>query len=132
MAKILSFTGGHDIHIYAGCVYDPASGMYKGGVRVATVPFGGRRLTATTNVEPMEPLDIDGVKVPLAVSVPDSINPMPSPEECDYFVVSGFYAHIAQLMGCDTSRMLTVRGKVIDENGRIIGCTGFSTVGPKP
>ncbi len=115
----------HAVCVYAGSLYDPASGCSIGGTEILRIPPSGFVATAKSSIFSLSPITIDGVDVPsckrefAAVSqLPESDNPN------TLYVVSSVYAQAAAELGMDTSRMITPYGTV-KVNGRIVGCTGL-------
>ena len=121
--KIKSYVGGHDIDIYKDCIYDPKIRKYRGGEKVATIPYGGRMLSACTAPQmELEPIQMDGGSIPVhSALVFEQVDPLPEPEECDLCVVSAMYVNACKALGIETSRLLTVGGTGVDEAGKVIG-----------
>lgn len=121
--KIKSYVGGHDIDIYVGAVYDPKIRKYRGGEKVATIPYGGRMLSARTAPQmELEPIQMDGANIPVhSALIFEQVDPLPVREECDLCVVSAMYANACKALGMETSRLLTVGGTVVDDAGKVIG-----------
>lgn len=121
--KIKSFVSGHPIVIYRDAVFDPSIRRYRGGVPVITISAAGRMLSARSCPQKeLSSLWVEGEEIPLR-SAPEweSADPIPSPDECDYAVVSAMYVTACKALGWDTSRLLTVGGTVVDESGKVIG-----------
>lgn len=124
--RIMSFVGNHDVNVIEGATFDPAVRKYTGGHVVATIPFAGRMLSAKARQEDAEPVMFNGVAIPTKTKqVWESVDPLPSLEECDLCIVSAMYVAACKELGMDTSRLLTMGGTVID--GReIVGTIGFN------
>lgn len=122
-ANIRAYVGGHDITVFAGAQYDPATRKYKGGTPIAVIPYSGRMLTAYPKPRrALPPLDWNGAVVPLYAEAQwEAVDPLPGLDECDYAIVSTLYAAACRSLGLDTSRLLTVGGAVADPEGRTIG-----------
>lgn len=120
--KIRSYVGGHEVVVIAGAHYDAASRKYRGGTVVARIPFGGRMLSAHSTQPELPDLPYEGASLPRR-SAPqwESVDPLPSPEECDYAIVSTQYVAACHALGQDTSRLLTSGPAVVDDDGRLIG-----------
>lgn len=125
--KILSYIGGHSVNVYANCEFDPSVRKYRGGQVVATIPFSGKMLSAKARQEEAEPVTINGVEIPTQTpQIWDSVDPIPDESEADYCIVSAMYASACKALGMNTSRLLTMGGTVVDENGRVCGTIGFN------
>ena len=130
--KVVSYVGGHNVVVYKDAVYDPSIRKYRGGTPAAIVPYSGRMLSAAVKPAREEMLQLNGVEVPVhGVSEWDRalVDPLPAPEECDFALVSAMYAVACRELGLDTSRLLTIGGVVVDDDGRTIGCVWLNRVG---
>ena len=125
--KIMSFVGGHEVKIFAGSTFDPAIRKFRGGKVVLTIPFAGRMLSAKAAQEPDNPVVIDGVEIPTMTPPKwESVDPIPPVEEAEFCIVSAMFATAAKELGLDTSRLLTLRDMVVDDEGRVCGALGFN------
>ena len=125
--RILSFVGGHPVNVISGAVFDPAVRKYRGGEKVCEIPFSGRMLSAKVSQTEAEPVVIDGISIPtMTPQVFADVDPIPSADECDFCIVSAMYVAACKSLGIDTSRLLTMGGTVVDDDGRVIGVVGFN------
>lgn len=125
--KIMSFVGGHSVSVFEGATFDPSVRKYKGGKKVAEIPFSGRMLNARARQESADPVEFEGVSIPtMTPQIWDSVDPIPSTEECDFCIVSAMYASACKALGMDTSRLLTMGGTVVGDDGKILGTVGFN------
>lgn len=128
--KVVSYVGGHDVVVYKNAVYDPSIRKYRGGTPAAVIPYSGRMLSAAVKPAREEMLQLNGVDVPVHMASEwNSVDPLPAPEECDFALVSAMYAVACREFGLDTSRLLTIGGVVVDDDGRTIGCVWLNRVG---
>lgn len=119
---IKSFVGGHSLRIYADCAYDESIRKNRGGRLVAEIPYSGRMLSAKVRQDNAEPINYNGVLIPVKTpQIFDSVDPIPDEDECDYCIVSAMYVAACKSLGIDTSRLLTIGEPVADENGMVIG-----------
>lgn len=124
---IKSFVGGHSVKVFRGCEYDDSSRKYRGGELIAEIPYSGRMLSATIRQSSAEPIDYLGAEIPTQTpQVFETVDPLPSEQECDYCIVSAMYVAACKQLGIDTSRLLTIGTPVVDADGRIIGACGLS------
>lgn len=112
----------HPVSVFAGTVFDPQAGKSRGGTEILRLPPSGIVATATSAVEALPSLDINGIPIPTCKRAFVKLTALPSEGFC---VVSSVYANAAKELGHDTTRLLTPYGNVIDNDGRIIGCTGL-------
>ncbi len=125
--KIKSFVGGHDINIYTDCVYNQSTRRYYGGKLIAVIQYSGKMLSAKLSQTCDEPIDIDGVEIPVKTEmIFVDVDEIPPESECDYAVVSAMYISACKSLGKDTSRLLTIGDVVADENNNIIGCMNLN------
>lgn len=125
--KVKSFVGGHDLHIYSGCEYDPAIRKYRKGSLSAVIPYSGRTLSARLSQDSAEPIEIEGKQIPtLTPQKFESVDPLPDTDECDYCIVSAMYVAACQSLGLDTSRLLTIGLPVVNEEGHTVGCCALN------
>lgn len=125
MGKIGSFVGNHDVVVYAGAQLDTTIRKYRGGTPVATIPFAGKMLSAKVSQDAAEPICIDGVEIPTRTSQQfTAVDPLP--EGYDYYIVSAMYVAACRAIGMPTDRLLTIDGTVVDDDGKVVGCTGFN------
>lgn len=124
---IKSFVGGHSVSVFAGSTFDPSIRKYKGGEKVAEIPFSGRMLSAKARQDAAEPVEFEGVSIPTQTpQIWESVDPIPSVEECDFCLVSAMYVAACKALGMDTSRLLTMGGTVVSDDGKILGTVGFN------
>ena len=111
---IKSYVSGHPIVVFRDAVYDPTIRKYRGGTPTGVIPYAGRMLSA--RMKPQK------VLIPIR-SAPEweSVDPIPDRSECDYALVSVQYLSACRELGIDTSRLLTIGGSVVDEDGKVIG-----------
>lgn len=112
----------HPVSVFAGTVYDPQAGKSRGGTEILRLQPSGIVATATSAVEALPCMEVDGVFVPTCRRSFVKVTDLPENELC---VVSSVYANAAKELGLDTSRLLTPYGNVINEDGKIVGCTGL-------
>ena len=125
--KVLSFVGGHPVNVIASAVYDASIRKYRGGVKVMEIPYAGKMLSAKVSQTEAEPVVIDGISIPtMTPQVFADVDPIPSADECDFCIVSAMYVAACKSLGIDTSRLLTMGGTVVDDDGRVIGVIGFN------
>ena len=119
---IKNFVGGHTLNIYTGCTYDPSIRKYRGGYKIAEIPFSGRMLSARVRQEAAETVYYDGTPIPTNTpQVFEDIDPIPTEEECDFCIVSAMYVAACKSLEIDTKRLLTIGAPVVDEDNRVIG-----------
>lgn len=124
---IKSFVGGHDIQIFRDCTYNTRTRKYIGGTLVTVIPYSGKMLSASIKQIDVEPLEINGSKVPLkSPQIFIDIDPIPDKEDCDYCVVSAMYVAACKELGIETSRLLTIGSPVTDEEGKVVGCINLN------
>ena len=120
---IKSYVSGHPIVVFRDAVYDPTIRKYRGGTPTGVIPYAGRMLSARMKQQKeLTPVEFDGVLIPIR-SAPEweSVDPIPDGSECDYALVSVQYLSDCRELGIDTSRLLTIGGSVVDEDGKVIG-----------
>ena len=118
---IKNCAGRHGINIYAGAYYDGAIHKFRGGRKIFEIPFSGKFYSARPLDNPAAPLSVNGVKVPTIRRTFGGIEPVP--DDGNLYIVSAMYVTACKEAGLDTSRLLTIGNPVVDENGRVIGCT---------
>lgn len=119
---IKSFVGGHSLCIYADCEYDESVRKYRGGRKIAEIPYSGRMLSAEIHQDAAAPLEYCDVMIPTKTpQIFCTADPIPPKEECDLCVVSALYVTACKVLGLDTSRLLTIGTPVVDEHNRTIG-----------
>lgn len=119
---IKSFVGGHSLRIFTDCVYEESIRKNCGGRLVAEIPYSGRMLSAKIRQEDTEPINFEGVLIPVKTpQIFEAVDPIPGTDECDYCIVSAMYVAACKALGIDTSRLLTIGEPVVDEEGRVIG-----------
>ena len=125
---IRNFVGGHNVVLFKGTTYDPASHKHKGGWPEMTFPYSGRSLSAKVTQTIAPPIYENGVKIPtLTPQTFIDVDPLPDDDNGkDLYIVSAMYVNACRALGIDTSRLLTVGGTVVDDNGKIIGVVGFN------
>ncbi|WP_286077372.1 hypothetical protein [Thomasclavelia cocleata] len=124
---IKSFVGGHSVMVIEGATFDPSIRKFRGGEVALEIPFSGRMLSAKAKQETAEPIVVGGVSIPTKTrQIWESVDPLPSTEECDLCIVSAMYVAACRDLGIDTSRLLTMDGTVVDDDGKIRGVTGFT------
>lgn len=120
--NIKSFVGGHSLCIYADCVFDPSIRKYRGGRKIAEIPYSGRMLSAKIKQDTAPPVDFEGTLIPSKTpQLFEDVDPIPSEEECDLCIVSAMYVAACKSLGVDTSRLLTIGTPVVDEHNRVVG-----------
>ena len=134
MAKIINLTP-HVINVLA----EDAAGEVAGSVgfgraaraaqfrAVATLPSEGVA-RATTSVEVVGTVEVNGQAVPVTKTVYGGTGDLPTPVDGVRLVVSLITASAAQAEGRSTDDLFVVGDAVRDEGGRIIGVTGFGAV----
>lgn len=124
---IKSYVGNHPIRIYAGCVYDPTIRKYRGGRVIAEIPYSGRMLSASVAQSEDEGVPFGKAIIPtMTQQVFTGVDEIPPVEECDLCVVSALYVAACRSLGRDTSRLLTIGGVVVDEEGRTVGAVNLN------
>lgn len=113
----------HTVSVYAGTVYDPAIGKSKGGKEILHIPPSGHLASVISSVEPLEPMELNGVTVPTVARNFARVTELP--RNGSLYIVSSIFAQAAKALGYDVSNLLTPHGIVIDESGRTIGCTSL-------
>lgn len=120
--KIRSYVGGHEVVVIAGAHYDADIRKYRGGTVAARIPYSGRMLSAHSTQSALPDLLYEGCALPRRGTPQwNNVDPLPTPEECDYAIVSVQYVAACQALGWDTSRLLTSGPAVVDDEGRLIG-----------
>lgn len=123
---IKSFVGGHTVNVFEGAIYDPAIRKYRGGRCVATIPFAGRMLSAKVSQTIAAPVEYEGVEIPtLTPQIFTDVDPIPE-DGADFYIVSAMYVNARKALGLDTSKLLTMGGTVVDDDGKIVGVVGFN------
>jgi len=112
----------HPVSVFAGTIYDPQAGKSRGGTEILRLSPSGIVATATSAVEALPSMEINGIAVPTCKRSFVKVTALPEDGFC---VVSTVYANAAKELGHDTSRLLTPYGNVIDSDGKVIGCTGL-------
>ena len=74
--------------------------------------------------EPAEPVLYDGVEIPTQRQKFVGVDPIP--DDGNLHVVSAMYVAAVREAGGNTSRLLTIAGTVVDDQGRVVGITGFN------
>ena len=124
---IKSFVGGHSLSIYAGCEYDAEIRKYRGGKKIAEIPYSGKMLSAKIQQKPADNIEYQGIGIPtMTPQVFEAVDPIPPKEECDYCIVSAMYVAACKSLGIDTDRLVTIGAPVVDEENRVIGCVGLN------
>lgn len=124
---IKSYVGGHSLAIYSNCQYDPAIRKYRGGQKIAEIPYSGTMLSAKVKQEVDEPIVYEGVSIPtMTPQIFEDVDPLPPKEKCDYCIVSAMYVAACRSLGLDTGRLLTIGIPVVDNDNRVIGCVGLN------
>lgn len=113
----------HDVSIYGGTVYDPSTGKSIGGKEILRFPTSGKIALAQSAIEPLPPMELDNVEVPLCKRSFQRVSELP--ENDGYFIVSSVFAQAARDLGKNISHLLTPYGSVVDAFGRVVGCTGL-------
>lgn len=84
---------------------------------------------ATQRQEWMPPVERDGVSIPVFNMTYGEPVGLPSDFSADRgYIVSALTANAAKATGRCTSDLFVVQGVVRDNNGAVIGCTGFAKV----
>lgn len=83
---------------------------------------------ATTSVESAGTIEVAGASVPVTKTVFGGTGDLPAPTEGMRLVVSLITASAANAEGRTTDDLLVVGEAVRDEDGKIIGVTGFGAV----
>lgn len=126
MAKVLSCVGGHPVNVFSGAEFDTSIRKFRGGNKIAEIPYAGFMLSAKAEQADDEPIVVEGVEVP--TKSPQkwvSVDPLPEGNDTLY-IVSAMYVAACKELGLPTDRLLTVGQTVVDDSGRVIGCVGFN------
>lgn len=127
MAKVINCVGGHDIDVYDGCVFDENSRKYTGGVKIGSIPFSGKILNVDFKLKDSASIiSHDTVLNTKERQRIIRISELPPAEEYDFCIVSNTYLSACKELGIDTSKLLTIEGSVIDDNGKVIGAYFFN------
>lgn len=119
---IKNFVGGHALNIYTDCEYDPTIRKYRGGYKIAEIPYSGKMLSAKIWQEKAEKIEFDSVSIPTYTpQLFEDVDPLPPEDECDFCIVSAMYVAACKSLGIDTNRLLTIGTPVVDEDNRVIG-----------
>lgn len=119
---IKNFVGGHTLNIYTDCEYDPSIRKYRGGHKIAEIPFSGRMLSAKIRQEASEAVNYEGISIPTNTpQIYEGVDSIPPEDECDFCIVSAMYVAACKSLGIDTKRLLTIGAPVVDEDNRVIG-----------
>ena len=108
----------HAIKLYNNVVFDPKIRKYhlsETSVLVENIEPSGKMLSAKMAEEDSDPIGWIQTKRTKIVSAD------PIPEGDGYCIVSQLYLSAAKQMGWDTSRLLTIGGAVVDNDGRTVG-----------
>lgn len=113
----------HDVSVFAGSVYDPATSKSRGGKEILRLPRSGIVASARSSIEAMPEMELGGVSIPTCKRTFAWVTDLPG--ENNLYIVSSVYAQAAKELGKDVSKLLTPYGTVIDEKGTVVGCTGL-------
>lgn len=83
---------------------------------------------ATQYEECRDPLTAYGLRIPICRMVYGAPVDLPEPEEGVGYIVSAITANAAKAAGRPTDDLFITAGMIRDEQGNIIGCTGFAKV----
>ena len=107
----------HAVNIIEEAKFSPPIRKYRGGKILTTFAPSGRLLNARMGEDESTP--IDGVPTKrMAILSAD-----PIPEGDDFYIVSQLYLAAAREMGWNTTRLLTIGGAVVDDDGHIVGAS---------
>lgn len=83
---------------------------------------------ATQHEERRDPITADGLSIPICRMVYGAPVDLPEPKDGVGYIVSAITANAAKAAGRPTDDLFITAGMIRDEQGRIIGCTGFAKV----
>lgn len=116
----------HTVNVFSGAMFDPSIGKSRGGDISATFPPCGLVATAKSTISLLPKLEINNIEIPLCKRAFARVTPLPTTESDSLFIVSSLYAEACKQLGTvDMSRLLTPYGQVVNDSGKIIGCTGL-------
>lgn len=126
--RIVSTVGNHNINIIAGAEFDPAIRKFRGGHKIAEIPFSGVMLSAKAEQVDGEPLIVDGVAIPTKSPQKwTAVDPLPENDDGEtLYVVSAMYVAACKELGLPTDKLLTIGQTVVDETGRVCGCVNLN------
>ena len=122
IAKLVNLTP-HDVNIYREEDLDEYHRV-KFGCRPYCVIPPATQPTARiiTQERPVDPLNVDGMDIPLTAKAMSHIQNLPAPADGTFYIVSTIVAFYVP----HRSDLLVPTGNVRSRNGVIVGCTGFS------
>lgn len=124
--NIVSCVGGHSISVYKNAEFDPNIRKFRGGTKIAEIPFSGFMLSAKAEQVDGEPITVEDTEIPTKSPQKwTSVDPLPNTNDTLY-IVSAMYVAACRELGLPTDKLLTVGQTVVDEAGRVIGCVGFN------
>lgn len=123
--EIISYMG--VIDIYKDAEYDSSIGVFRGGVKVAEIPYAGHSLYVKTEQVDDEPIVVEGVEIPTESPLKwISVDPLPEGDDPDtMYIVPMYYVAACKELGLPTDKLLTMGQPVVDDTGRFIGCVAF-------
>lgn len=83
---------------------------------------------ATQQEERRDPITAYGLRIPICRMVYGSPVDLPEPKDGVGYIVSAITANAAKAAGRTTDDLFITAGMIRDEQGNIIGCTGFAKV----
>lgn len=127
MSKILSCVGGHSVSVFKDAEFDTTIRKFRGGEKVAEIPFAGFMLNARASQVDGEPITVEGVEVPTKTPQKwTSVDPLPDDTNDTMYIVSAMYVAACKELGLPTDKLLTIGQTVVDDAGHVIGCVGFN------
>lgn len=113
----------HEVAVIEGSVYDPSSGKSIGGKEILRFPKSGFVASARSSVELVAPVKVGEISVPTCKRTFARVTELP--KEGDLYIVSSLYAQAVKELGGNVSNLLIPYGSVVNEQGKIVGCTGL-------
>lgn len=120
------------IYLVEACITLPGGRGYKlvdsSTTPVMVIAPSGVVARATQHEERRDPITADGLSIPICRMVYGAPVDLPEPEEGVGYIVSAITANAAKAAGRPTDDLFITAGMIRDEQGNIIGCTGFAKV----
>ena len=116
----------HDISIFSGSIFNPATGKSHGGILTGFFPKSGIVASVTNEVTSPVLMEVNNAVIPTVTREIRSITELPETgDDTTLFIVSSLYAQGARSLNKDVSKLFTPIGQVVNAAGKQIGCTGL-------
>ncbi len=113
----------HDVSVYEGAIFDPATNTYRGGSCIRTFPSSGYLASAKSSVSTVEPMELEDAKIPICRR--EFVRVTELPGNADYYIVSSLYAQASKELNGTDSNLLVPYGTVVDNTGKKLGCVAL-------